>query len=608
MNRLLARRAGPAPASASFGPVRNASSFPLAQDSSPARPARGTAARGPAGAGWLGRLLGLGLAVVTGAAAEVHLAWDPSPDPDVTNYRIYWGYQSRTYEGYFDVGNVTNTVIGSLAEGTRYFFAATATTGDGRESDFSNEVEYTTPVPPPAAPTLQLAATSGTEVTLTWTPNSNPTGVSHRVAWGLQSGSYTEFAEAGAATSVVIEFLNPGAIYFFAVKAVSKEGRESTWSNEVSWTVPLPPLAVPVLQLAGGTTSSVTLSWEVAADPAVVNFRVFWGFQPGNYAGYLDVGPATSLVMGPLQAGTTYYFAVQARARDGRVSALSEEVAYSVPLPPPPPPVLMLASETATPRTATPETTVTLLWQPSSDPSVVNYRVFWGTQSRAYDQSLAVGLATSVSLGPLTPGVIYYFAAKAVTADGRESDYSNEVSFRVQAPAAPPVLVGVVSRKAHGGRAEHDLPLALSGWPSVEGRITSTLTLVFRFDKPIADALARVTRGTASITGESVIEGSEVLVTLQGVATRQWLSVQLSGVVAEDGSMADPVTVSLGVLGGDVDGDGVVSQRDEQIVRPLTGQLCNAANFRADVNQTGTLTGADLYAVRMRKGQRLPAW
>lgn len=556
-------------------------------------------------AGWW---LGWWVALSTASAAEVRLAWDPSPDAYVNNYRIYWGYQSRTYEGYFDVGNVTQTVIGSLADGTRYFFAATATTQDGLESDFSNEVEYTTPLPPPAAPTLQLAAASGTEVTLAWTPTSDPKGVNYRVAWGLQSGSYTASIEAGPVTTVVLEALTPGATYFFAVKAVTADGRQSAWSKEVTWRVPLPPLPVPELYIAAGTTSSVTLAWRGAVDAAVVNYRVFWGFEPGHYVGYLDMGLANSLVMGPLQAGATYYFAAQALAGDGRVSAYSAEVAYTVPLPPPPPPRLILAADATALRLATPETRVTLQWEPSPDPSVVNYRVFWGTRSRAYEQSLDVGLASSVSLGPLTPGVTYYFAAKALTADGRESDYSNEVSFNVPAPAAPPVLVGVVSRKVHGSQGAFDLPLALSGRPSVEGRITSTLTLVFRYDKPIADALARVTRGTASITDESVIAGTEVLVTLQGVASRQWLRVELSGVVAEDGSVADPVTVSLGVLGGDVDGDGVVTQADEQWVRPLTGQLCNAANYRADVNQTGTLTGADLYAVRLRRGQKLPAW
>ncbi|MCZ7636555.1 MAG: fibronectin type III domain-containing protein [Verrucomicrobia bacterium] len=89
-------------------------------------------------------------------AADVTLAWDPSPDATVVGYKLHWGGVSRTYTSHLDVGNVMTATVPSLQAGTTYYFAATAYDGAGLESDYSNEVEYTPPAPnqPPTLATL----------------------------------------------------------------------------------------------------------------------------------------------------------------------------------------------------------------------------------------------------------------------------------------------------------------------------------------------------------------------------------------------------------------------------------------------------------------------
>lgn len=470
---------------------------------------------------WFLALLGL---VASVAAAEVTLAWDPSPDTRVTNYRVYWGYQSRTYTGSFDVGNVTTATVGSLVAGARYFFAVTATTPEGLESEFSNEVEY---------------------------------------------------------------------------------------------TVPLPPLTPPALEVqAGATPEEARLLWTAHADPAVSNYRVYWGTQSGNYTGWFDAGKVTSAVVGSLTPGATYFFAVVAVATDGRVSPYSNEGSYTVPLPPPAPPELTLLAGPMTWQTETTATSVMLAWKPSLSPGVTNYRVFWGTESRNYSKWYDAGNVTSAAVGPLVEGVTYYFAVVAMTADGRMSDYSNEVTYTVPLPppppppplAEPPRLVEAVSRLSHRTAGTFDLPLNLSGLPAVEGRFTSSLLLVLRFNKPITAANVAVVRGVGAVSGEPALDDAEVVVTLTGVANRQWLTLRLSDIESEDGAVLDEATVTLGVLGGDVDGNGVVNSKDQQLVRAVMGQLTSARNFRADINLSGTLTQADFQAVRMRNRHKLPAW
>ncbi len=98
------------------------------------------------------------LVLSLGRAAEVRLAWDPSPDTDVMGYRVHWGTQTRNYPWSLDVGQVTTATVPGLTAGATYYFAATAYTADGRVSDYSNEVAYTVPLKTNSPPSLTAIA------------------------------------------------------------------------------------------------------------------------------------------------------------------------------------------------------------------------------------------------------------------------------------------------------------------------------------------------------------------------------------------------------------------------------------------------------------------
>lgn len=72
----------------------------------------------------------------------VKLAWDPSPDPSVSGYNLYYGAGSRQYTNLLSAGNLTSLSVSNLARGQIYFFAVTAVDAAGLESDFSPEVSY----------------------------------------------------------------------------------------------------------------------------------------------------------------------------------------------------------------------------------------------------------------------------------------------------------------------------------------------------------------------------------------------------------------------------------------------------------------------------------
>ena len=94
---------------------------------------------------FLGGLLILAALSSTVQAASVTLAWNPSPDPAVTGYNLYYGGTSGTYTNKVSVGLATSAVTSGLLVGVTYYFAATTHNAAGMESPFSGEVSYIVP-------------------------------------------------------------------------------------------------------------------------------------------------------------------------------------------------------------------------------------------------------------------------------------------------------------------------------------------------------------------------------------------------------------------------------------------------------------------------------
>jgi hypothetical protein len=77
---------------------------------------------------------------VAAHAATLTLAWDRNPEPDIAGYVLYWGTQPGVYPYSWNVGNYTSQEIIGLADGTTYYFVATAYNTAGSMSTPSAEV------------------------------------------------------------------------------------------------------------------------------------------------------------------------------------------------------------------------------------------------------------------------------------------------------------------------------------------------------------------------------------------------------------------------------------------------------------------------------------
>src|ERR1051325_10824346 len=92
-------------------------------------------------------------------------------------------------------------------------------------------------------------------VTLSWAPSSDPNVVGYKIYYGAVSGTYTNVIDTGSSTTVTINGLVNGVTYYFAATAYNILGLESDFSNETSYTVPIPPVnQPPTLDALGNLT------------------------------------------------------------------------------------------------------------------------------------------------------------------------------------------------------------------------------------------------------------------------------------------------------------------------------------------------------------------
>lgn len=88
---------------------------------------------------------------------------------------------------------------------------------------------------------------------------------------------------------------------------------------------------------------------------------------------------------------------------------------------------------------------VTLAWDPNTEPDIAGYRMYYGTESGVYTQIINVGNVTNYTVTNLNVGPIYYFAVTCYNTSGLESEFSNEVSFGYPVPVPIPTNLRIIT-------------------------------------------------------------------------------------------------------------------------------------------------------------------
>ncbi|MGI8436019.1 MAG: dockerin type I domain-containing protein [Chthoniobacterales bacterium] len=171
-----------------------------------------------------------------------------------------------------------------------------------------------------------------------------------------------------------------------------------------------------------------------------------------------------------------------------------------------------------------------------------------------------------------------------------------------------PTATSIVSRKVHGAAGVFDINLPLTGNAGVEcrsGGATNDYQIVLSFPTTVTFSNATITSGTGTVSGTSGTCTNTLTVNLTGVADAQRLVITLTNV--DDGTNTGDVGVRLGVLIGDVTGEGSVGSSDIALTKSLSGQTVGAGNFRADVNVSGAqINATDIAFVKSKSGGSLP--
>lgn len=240
------------------------------------------------------------------AAPTVSLAWDPSPDADVTNYRLYWGPGSGNYNGSSDLGNVTNTVFTQLVSGGHYYFVVTALNAGGAESDPSNEIDFLVPggnTPPAISSIANQRVTIGTAIPqLVFLVGDVETAV--------------------ASLTVVVGSSNPTLIPVSNISFGGSGATRTITIVSVSGRFGTSTITLTVSDGSGGTASS---TFTVTVDPLLDNsYIVSSGFSLDKNFGIIS-GNVFSL---PTDAKSVYWAKGNLTVTQGQVLTLRGNVYY----------------------------------------------------------------------------------------------------------------------------------------------------------------------------------------------------------------------------------------------------------------------------------------
>ena len=196
-------------------------------------------------------------------------------------------------------------------------------------------------------------------------------------------------------------------------------------------------------------------------------------------------------------------------------------------------------------------------------------------------------------------------AQPVVVTSGSQS--STPVSINISPVPVPVTLLGVVSRKVHGGAGTFDLPIdyaqPLGGPVTVEPRRPGAgHEIVFRFDLPVTSigVVTAIDSSFFPVNVTSQISGNDVIVTWAAATDNRRIRISLAAINGISSAAA-----SVGFLMGDVNGSRAIDATDLSVVKAFSGQTTNALNFRNDMKASGTVNAANIATVKARQGVTL---
>ncbi len=197
---------------------------------------------------------GLGTSAGNG---QITVNWSANSEGDLANYRL-WRSTSSDVATALNITSPSKTSTShtdsNLNNGTAYYYWLSAVDNSGNESGKSSVASATPQVPDttaPATPSGLSATTGNTQVTVSWTANTESDLANYRL-WRNTTSDATNASNivspAKADTSYTNTGLTNGTNYFYWLSAVDTSGNESGKSAYAS--------ATPTASCSDGTSAS----------------------------------------------------------------------------------------------------------------------------------------------------------------------------------------------------------------------------------------------------------------------------------------------------------------------------------------------------------------
>jgi ferredoxin len=381
-------------------------------------------------------------------------------------------------------GTTENLTINGLIPETEYFFAIKTKDEVDNISNISNSTSATTEADAdteaPAAITDLSTQIDDPEIIINWTATGDDgnmgTASEYKIYYAeeelteanLETASQINDlpfpAPAGTAESITIDFLVAGITWYFALTATDEAANTSQLSNNATAIIPLdttPPAAITNLS-AEVIADTVTLSWTATGDDGNSGTAFCYDLRchtvPITEQNWLTATPIPtsppansgspeSLNITDLETNITYYFAIKAEDDNYNISDISNiceaVIVMEIDITPP----SAITNLSVIDGQSSYNNRITINWTAPGDDGNTgtcdSYEIRFLTSpitlnnwdsSNSFNSPPDPGSAGSneycVVTG-LSPGIVYYFAVRAVDDAGNMGDISNSPGGKI---------------------------------------------------------------------------------------------------------------------------------------------------------------------------------
>jgi RHS repeat-associated protein len=321
--------------------------------------------------------------------------------------------------------SATNFNVGSLAANTTYWYRVRSANTGGVLSGYSTPlIQVTTG---PAVPTPSTGNVTYSSFGVSWPAVTSATIYYVEVSTDPNFTSPPPTPYSTTSTSITVSPLNQNTTYYYRVRAENSNGKSNN-SSPIQVTTPYAP---PIIgEPTSITSNSFIANWSAVSGATAYLVDVYDGSGTYVLQNYSVSGGATSALVSPVLAGTTYNYRVRAQNSGWTTDYSTVKTLITIPNPPssvfdPNPSVTTASSFIAT-------------WSTSTG-ALSGYQVLLTTTSGSYNPPSVGTIPSSdgsATITGLLGGTRYYYVVQA----GNSSGWSaNSAEKNVLTRPDPPI-------------------------------------------------------------------------------------------------------------------------------------------------------------------------